>query len=110
MIGQQRQPLAIIRASAYTGLPAAVWMAECFLFSHFLHFSAPQVVVMAVVYMLLLAGAVCLFIRFARSLPAYDGQLPVWRLLALAPMLVATIGSFLSLILVVLIAALGHAL
>jgi hypothetical protein len=98
----------VIRAGLYLLASGAIWMAEGFLFSYFLRFSAWQVVGMAVMYTGLFVAACVVLLRFARRYGTAQQDLALWRLLSLAPMLVAMVGSFLSLPLLLIIAALGR--
>ncbi|MGH2447202.1 MAG: hypothetical protein ACRDFS_01150 [Chloroflexota bacterium] len=94
----------MIRAVGYLLASAVVWFAEGYVFSTFLHFSLAQNVTLAIIYAVLFAVAVWLLLRFA---VAQDENLASWRYLSLAPMLVAIVGSFVSILLVVLVAASG---
>jgi hypothetical protein len=101
------KPLDLVRASFYLLASAAVWFAEGYIFSTFLDFSFWQIVLTFVVYAALFAIAAAAFVRFARTYrPGEDGLAP-WRALAWAPVMVAIIGSFCSLPVLLLIAALG---
>jgi magnesium-transporting ATPase (P-type) len=97
----------MIRAIFYVTASAAVWLAEGFLFSYFLHFRPWQTVLMAIVYSGLLGMAIALLRRQVSSYRSEDTQLAVWRHLSLAPMVVAIVGSFASLPLLLIIAGLG---
>ena len=96
----------MIRALIYLTAGAAIWLAEGFLFSYFLQFHPWQVVLMAAVYLGLLVVAVRL-LRRQMTTRQDAGSMAVWRYLSLAPMLVVIVGSFASLPILILIAALG---
>ena len=98
----------MIRAVLYLGVAGATWMAEGFVFSRFLAFSRVQVGLMAVMYVTLFCVALAFLVRFAGSVDLSDTELPVWRFLSLAPMLVLVVGSFLSLPLMLLIVAVSR--
>lgn len=85
-----------------------VWLAEGFIFSRFLQYSAWQTALMAVLYVALFLGAVKYFARFARKYTAPVEGISVWRLVSLAPMIAVILGSFISLPVLLLIAALGR--
>lgn len=98
---------AVIRAAAYLIASGVVWVIEGFLFSRLLVFSASQVALTIAIYLGLFVAAALLLIRFVRRFRDDTGDLPRWRLLSLAPMLVAIVGSFVSLPLLLLVVALG---
>lgn len=98
----------MIRAWLYVVAAGIVWFVEGFLFSRFLQMSAVQTVVLFVLYAGLFSAAVWALMRSMRDQGPGEGAL--WRQLALAPMAVAIVGSFLSLPLVLLVAILGKVL
>jgi hypothetical protein len=58
-------------------------------------------------YLCLFAAAAFNLVRFARTYRQSEGGLAQWQLLSLAPMLVAVVGSFISLPILLFIVALG---
>jgi hypothetical protein len=95
------------RATLYLLAAGAVWFAEGYIFGTVFRFSRGQTALLGGVYLALWVTACILLLRLARR-PAQEREaLPVWRYLSLAPMLVATLGSFASLPILVAIAALG---
>jgi hypothetical protein len=97
----------MIRAVAYLAASGVIWVVEAFLFSKLLSFSAAQVALTVVLYVVLFLVAVVVFVRFAREFKEGTESMPRWRLLSLAPMFVAIVGSFVSLPLLLLVVALG---
>lgn len=95
----------MVRAVLYLLASGAIWLAEGFLFSRFLGFSAWQTVLMTLVYLALFSAAATWLLRLYAT-DSMD-ELPVWRHLSLAPMLVVILGSFASLPIVLLILAAG---
>ena len=83
-------------------------MAEGFLFSRLLSFSRWQVALMAGMYVILFIAALLLLRRFVDRHTGPERDLALWRILSLAPMLVVVIGSFVSLPVLLLIAAVGR--
>lgn len=100
----------MIRATLYLLVSAAVWGAEGYVFSRFLAFSLGQSVLLGLVYLTLFVVALGLLLRFQRGYQPEAGDLAHWRLLSLAPMMVAVIGSFVSLPVLLVVAALGKIL
>jgi hypothetical protein len=97
----------MIRATAYLIASGVIWVIEGFLFSKLLAFSVPQVILTVVLYVTLFAVAAAMLIRSAGEFREGIEGMAHWRLLSLAPMLVAIVGSFVSLPLLLLVAALG---
>jgi hypothetical protein len=97
----------VIRATAYLVASGAIWVIEGFLFSRLLSFSASQVVLTVALYAAFFLLATGLLLHFSRAFREETEILARWRLLSLAPMLVAVVGSFVSLPLLLLIVALG---
>lgn len=98
----------MIRASLYVVAAGVIWVVEGYLFSRLLQMALWQTGLLMCVYLGLFVAAVAALWRAGhrRSLPRQEA--PVWRYLALAPMLVAIVGSFVSLPLVLLVALLGR--
>ena len=82
-------------------------MIECGLFSHFLGFAAWQVILLAIIYAGIFAIVVRVFIRSSRA-QTESNRIARWRAVSIAPMLVAVIGSFASLPLLLFVALLGN--
>jgi hypothetical protein len=97
----------MIRAVFYLTASGVVWLAEGFLFSYFLQFHPWQTVLMAALYLGLLGLALQLLWRQIASSDRAEGQMSPWRYLSLAPMVVAIVGSFASLPVLLIIAGLG---
>jgi hypothetical protein len=87
-----------------------VWFAEGYIFSRMLAFSLAQTVLLAVVYIALAAAAVYSLARPSGEANASMAGLSRWRTLSAAPMVVAIVGSFVSLPLLLLIAVVGKLL
>jgi high-affinity Fe2+/Pb2+ permease len=98
----------MIRASLYLIAAGAVWLTEGFVFSRFLRFSGWQTALMALVYVGLFLIAAWYLARFARRYRDPVDGLAVWRLISLAPMIALLVGSFASLPILLLVAALGR--
>ena len=77
------------------------------MFSWFLHFRAWQVALAAILYLGLFVAATLMLMRFSQRYQEAEGGLAAWRLISLAPMVVAIVGSFASLPILLLIVALG---
>jgi len=97
----------VIRSALYVLASGVVWLVEGFLFSRLLALAAWQTGLLLFLYLALFAVAVAAFVRAAKRQPVSPEGVAHWRSLALAPMLVAVLGSFVSLPLVLLIALLG---
>jgi hypothetical protein len=99
----------MLRAYLYLGVAGLIWLIEGFLFSYYLGFHVWQVGLLAAMYVGLYAVAVRYFVR---SLKGYSGQgeLAPWRAVSLAPMVAVILGSFVSLPLLLVVAALGKLL
>lgn len=93
----------MIRSGIYLLASAVVWFAEGTVFSIFLGFTHAQIVLMAAVYLALFATGV----RAIFVMSHQQSDLPRWRILAMGPMLVLVIGSFISLPIMAFIALLG---
>ncbi len=102
--------LPMIRAWFYLVASGIVWFVEAFLFSYFLRFSAGQIVLMAVFYLLLFGIAARYFIRGLSGLGDSEKDIAAWRLVSLMPMLVVILGSFVSLPILLLVVAVGKLL
>lgn len=100
----------LIRAWFYLVASAVIWFAEAFLFSYFLRFSAGQIVLMAVFYLLLFGIAARYLIRGLSGLGSSAEDVAAWRLVSLMPMLVVILGSFVSLPILLLVVAAGKLL
>lgn len=100
--------ITMSRAILYLLAAGAVWFAEGYIFSTFLRFSTWQTVLLIALYAALWLLACLWLLRLARRPGAEPQTLSVWRYLSLAPMLVATVGSFASLPILLAIAALGR--
>jgi hypothetical protein len=96
----------MIRGVLYLLASGVLWAAEGYVFSRFLRFSLPQTIMLAVVYAALFAGASRWFAQLLTT--STDADLPAWRYVSLAPMVTLILGSFVSLPIVLLIAALGR--
>jgi hypothetical protein len=97
----------VIRAYAYMAASGVIWLAEGFLFSHYLGLAAWQLVLLAVLYLGLFGAAVFYMVRTLRATPPAPDGLSAWRIVSLAPMLVVILGSFASLPLILAVVALG---
>jgi hypothetical protein len=97
----------VTRAVLYLLASGAIWLVEGFLFSHFLGFGTWQTVIMAVLYAALFLTACAVLIQHLRRWTV-SGAPVSWRLLSAAPMVVAVLGSFLTLPLLLLILAAGR--
>ena len=93
----------MIRSGVYLLASAVIWFAEGTVFSIFLGFTRVQIALMGAVYLALFAIGVRAI--FVMSRQQFD--LPRWRILAMGPMLVLVIGSFISLPIMAFIALLG---
>src|SRR5438067_42446 len=96
-----------MRAGLYLAAAGVVWCAEGFLFSRYLEFAPWQTALMALIYLGLFAVACALTIRSLRGLGDDESSVATWRVVSLAPMLAAVVGSFASLPLLLLITILG---
>src|SRR5207245_2837914 len=97
------------RATVYVGASALVWLAEGFMFSRFLAFSAWQTALLGVVYVVFLGVALWALRKTWRQRSELSGDLAAWRTLSLAPMVTTILGSFVSLPIVLIVLALGKA-
>lgn len=97
----------MIRAAVYLAASGVIWVIEGFLFSRLLAFSAGQVALTVALYVTLFLVAVVLLVRSAREFTEGTETLARWRLLSLAPMFVAIVGSFVSLPVLLIVVALG---
>ena len=97
----------MVRASLYVGASALIWLAEGFMFSRFLAFSAWQTALLGMVYLVLLGAALRALQRTWRQRSELSGELAAWRMWSLAPMVTVILGSFLSLPIVLAVLALG---
>jgi hypothetical protein len=97
----------VFRAVAYLIASGIIWLAEGFLFSRYLSYSPWQTILMAAIYAGLFLVAARLLLQLWRSSSDADRGLTQWRTLSLAPMITLVLGSFISLPLLLLIAALG---
>lgn len=97
----------MIRAYLYLFASGIIWLAEGFLFSRYLFLAPWQTGLLAVIYIALFAVAVNSLLRALRSHPPASPGVQQWRWLALAPVAVVIVGSFLSLPLILLVVALG---
>src|SRR5947209_7395386 len=96
----------MIRALLYLLAAGAIWLTEGFLFSHYLGFRVWQTVLMVMVYVGLFSVALRLLLAAAPDRSSRD-SIAAWRQIAVAPMLAVIVGSFLSMPILLLIAALG---
>jgi hypothetical protein len=97
----------VLRAVAYLIASGIIWLSEGFLFSRYLSYSLWQTILMAAIYSGLFLIAARLLWQLWRSSSDADQGLAQWRTLSLAPMATLVLGSFISLPLLLLIAALG---
>jgi hypothetical protein len=95
------------RATMYLLACGAIWFTEGYIFSVFLAFRVWQTLLLTTVYAALWLTAAAWLFALVRREGANGNALPAWRYLSLAPMLTVTLGSFISLPIVVTIAALG---
>jgi hypothetical protein len=95
------------RAYLYLALAGLAWLIEGFLFSHYLNFSWWQSGILGVLYLSLFALATQRLLDALRAPPDTSAHVAAWRVVTLAPMLVVILGSFASLPLIVVVAALG---
>ena len=96
----------LLRAYTYLAVAGVIWLTEGFLFSHYLGFAPWQTTLLAVIYIGLYSVALRYFLISLRD-GAGHGDLAPWRAVSLAPMLVVMLGSFISLPLILVVAALG---
>jgi hypothetical protein len=96
----------MFRAYLYLAAAGVIWLIEGFLFSYYLGFAAWQVALLAIVYLALYTLALRVFVRSLRNYGG-EGELSPWRAVSLAPMIVVVVGSFVSIPLVIAVAALG---
>jgi hypothetical protein len=96
----------LLRAYIYLAAAGVIWLIEGLLFSHYLTFAPWQTGLLALIYLGLYAIALRFFLISLRNQPD-NRDLPPWRVVSLAPMLVVLLGSFISLPLILLVAALG---
>jgi hypothetical protein len=99
----------MIRASGYLVFAGAVWLAEGYVFTQFLGFSTAQIVAAICCYAALYGLAVYALIRSVGEGGGF-ADVAHWRYLSLAPMMMVVLGSFASLPVLLLIAALGKVL
>jgi hypothetical protein len=99
----------MIRASAYLLVAGAVWLAEGYVFTQLLGFSMVQIVATGCCYVALYGLAVYALIRSVGETGGF-ADVARWRYLSLAPMMMVVVGSFASLPVLLLIAALGKVL
>lgn len=97
----------MVRAITYLVVSAVIWLGEGFLFSRLLGFTVLETALAAVVYLCLYAVSVAVFVRHTGRIRTANPDLPEWRLLSAAPMIVVIVGSFISLPLLVAIYAIG---
>src|SRR5947209_3627831 len=97
----------MVRATLYVGASALIWLAEGFMFSRFLDFSAWQTALLGAVYVALLGVALTALRRSWRQRTELSGDLAAWRMLALAPMVTVILGSFVSLPIVLVVLVVG---
>ncbi|MGH2441668.1 MAG: hypothetical protein ACRDFX_00700 [Chloroflexota bacterium] len=97
----------MFKAYIYLLISGAIWMVEGFLFSYYLGFAAWQIALIGVIYVALFGAAVYYLIRALKVQPRTQDGISAWRLVSVAPMLVVIIGSFASLPLIIIVAAIG---
>ena len=97
----------MVRALFYLIVSALIWLGEGFLFSRLLGFTVLETALAAVVYLGLFAVAVFAFVRHTGRAGTANSDLPEWRLLSAAPMIVVIVGSFMSLPVLLAIYAIG---
>ena len=97
----------MIRAGLYLLAAGAIWIAEGIVFSRFLGFTAWQTTVIVLMYAGFFGMACLGLIKQTRSHRGHTGSQPLWRYVALAPMLTVVLGSFASLPLLVAVSVLG---
>lgn len=98
----------MVRASIYLLAAGVVWLAEGFIFSRFLGFSTWQIAITAAIYLALFAAAVVWIRLLVRTQSSENRELSPWRYISLAPMIVAIVGSFASLPIILAIFVLGR--
>jgi hypothetical protein len=97
---------SVIRAYVYLLVAGVVWCGEGLVFGRQLDLRTWQIVLLAVIYVGLYAVVVRVFFRSLRDHQP-GGEYPAWRVVSLAPMLAALVGSFVSLPLLLAVVALG---
>ncbi len=97
----------MFRAYLYLLVSAFIWFGEGFLFSHYLGFAAWQIALLAVIYAALFGMCIRYLLHGLQQPRTSEDGLKAWRVVSVAPMLVTILGSFVSLPLVVLVAAAG---
>lgn len=97
----------MFRAYLYLLVSGIIWLVEGYLFSRYLFYAAWQTVLLGLLYLILFAVAVTVLLRAIHADDPSPNGIPAWRLLAYAPVVVAIIGSFVSLPLILLVVALG---
>jgi hypothetical protein len=99
--------LAMIRAYLYLAASGVIWLVEGFLFSRFLAFVWWQTAILTLIYIGLFGLASAYLLRALRGGRETSEELALWRAVSLAPMFVVIVGSFVSLPLILIVAALG---
>jgi hypothetical protein len=99
----------VFRAYLYLLVAGIVWCGEGLVFGNRLDLRVWQIVLLAVIYLGLYAAVVRVFLRSLRDHEP-GGEYPAWRVVSLAPMLAAVVGSFISLPLLLAVVALGKVL
>lgn len=97
----------MIRGVLYLLAAAAIWLGEGYVFSRFLNFAWWQTALMAILYAGLFVVAALHLARLSRRFRSAQDGMAAWRLISLAPMFVLVVGSFMSLPVLLLVAALG---
>jgi hypothetical protein len=102
--------LPLLRAYGYLGVAGVVWLVEGALFGYFLRFVLWQLMVLLAIYTALLVVALRALLKNLNQPQVAGADVAVWRLVALAPMLVVIVGSFASLPILLIVALLGKIL
>jgi len=88
-----------LRTAIYLSAAAVIWFAEDGVFSVAFRFNAAQIAVVTVYFAALFAGAIWLirrtYLRTGMEEPSED--LPISRIVSMAPVLVVLVGSFAAL-------------
>lgn len=102
------------RTGLYLLAAALIWFAEDYVFTRGLGFNAGQTAVVTVYFVGLFAAAM-LFVqktmqRLAQTRPGDPEDIPITRILAMAPVLTVILGSFAALPIIILVLLAGSVL
>ena len=104
--------LQYLRTAIYLIAAAAIWFSEDVIFSIAFHFNGGQTALVTVYFAALFGGAIWFIVRTYQHASASTGRtdLPIGRIVAMAPMLVVLVGSFAALPVVMAALVLGRVL